>query len=54
VLGALRGFAVVLRERRFVAPALAGGFAGAGMFGYISASPFVFIGGFGVAPENFG
>jgi DHA1 family bicyclomycin/chloramphenicol resistance-like MFS transporter len=51
---AMRGFAAVLTERRFLAATLTGGFAGAGMFGYISASPFVFIGVFGVAPESFG
>src|SRR5262245_6620293 len=50
----LRGFRFVLAERRFIGPALAGAFAGAGMMGYISAIPFVLIGQFGVAPERFG
>jgi DHA1 family bicyclomycin/chloramphenicol resistance-like MFS transporter len=52
--GALRGFGAVLADRRFLAASFAGGFAGAGMFGYISGSPFVFIEVLGVPAERFG
>ncbi|NMO19382.1 multidrug effflux MFS transporter [Pyxidicoccus fallax] len=44
----------LLGDADFVGPALAGGFAYAGMFAYIAGSPFVFISLHGVAPENFG
>ncbi|MFP2912205.1 multidrug effflux MFS transporter [Pyxidicoccus sp. 3LFB2] len=47
-LGALLG------DPDFVGPALAGGFAYAGMFAYIAGSPFVFISLHGVAPQDFG
>ncbi len=54
VIGTLRSFRGLVGDRRFSGPVLAGGFAGAGMFGYISASPFVFIGVMGVPAEHFG
>lgn len=44
----------ILRDREFIRNALAGGFAQAAMFAYITASPNVFINVFGVAEENFG
>ncbi|WP_164019231.1 multidrug effflux MFS transporter [Pyxidicoccus trucidator] len=47
-LGALLG------DADFVGPALAVGFAYAGMFAYIAGSPFVFISLHGVAPQDFG
>jgi DHA1 family bicyclomycin/chloramphenicol resistance-like MFS transporter len=47
-LGALLG------DPDFVGPALAGGFAYAGMFAYIAGSPFVFISLHGVKPQDFG
>jgi DHA1 family bicyclomycin/chloramphenicol resistance-like MFS transporter len=48
------GYWRVLADRRFIGYALAGGISSAAMFAYISASPFVFIGHFGVAPDAFG
>ncbi len=44
----------VLKDREFLSFALAGGFAQAGMFAYITGSPFVFIKLFGVPAEYFG
>lgn len=44
----------ILRHQRFMAYALAGGSAQAGMFAYITASPFVFIDYFKVAPDHYG
>ncbi len=44
----------VLADRRFLGYALSGGISSAAMFAYISASPFVFIGHFGIAPDSFG
>lgn len=50
----LAGYARLLRHRRFMGYALAGGVAQAGMFAYISGSSFVFINVYGVAPAHFG
>lgn len=50
VLGTYR---VLLTDRRYLAFGLAGALAGAAMFSYISASPFVFIEQFGVAPTHY-
>jgi DHA1 family bicyclomycin/chloramphenicol resistance-like MFS transporter len=50
----LEGYARLLRHRRFMGYALAGGVAQGGMFAYISASSFVFIEVYGVSPANFG
>ncbi len=44
----------LLKDPDFVGPALAGGFAQAGMFAYIAGSPFVFISLYGVPEERFG
>jgi DHA1 family bicyclomycin/chloramphenicol resistance-like MFS transporter len=44
----------LLLDRRFVGYALTGGFVTAGMFAYISGSPFVFIELYGVAPQHYG
>lgn len=44
----------LLRHRRFMGYALAGGVASAGMFAYISDAPFVFIEVYGVSPQAFG
>ncbi|MDZ5455893.1 multidrug effflux MFS transporter [Azohydromonas lata] len=49
----LPGYAGLLAHRGFVAPALAGALARAGMFVYISASAFVFIRHLGLAPLAF-
>lgn len=51
---ALRDYARLLRHRRFVGYVLAGGFAQAGMFAYISGSPFVFIDVYGVPAHAYG
>jgi DHA1 family bicyclomycin/chloramphenicol resistance-like MFS transporter len=44
----------IVSHRRFMGYALAGGCAQAGMFAYITASPFVFINYFGLAPDRYG
>jgi DHA1 family bicyclomycin/chloramphenicol resistance-like MFS transporter len=54
VAGALRGYAAVLADRRFLGYALAGALPIAGMFAYIAGSPFVFIELFGVPAQHFG
>ncbi len=51
---ALRGYGRLLADRRFLGYTLAGGFAQAGMFAYISGSPFVFIEVYGVPSEAYG
>lgn len=44
----------LLSDRRFLGYALTGGFLSAGMFAYITGSPFVFIDLYGVAEEHYG
>lgn len=44
----------LLRDREFMGNALTGGFAQAGMFAYITGSPFVFIELYGVPPTSYG
>jgi MFS transporter, DHA1 family, multidrug resistance protein len=51
---ALRVYVQLLADRRFVGYALAGGFLMAGMFAYISGSPFVVIELYGVSPQQYG
>lgn len=51
---ALRGYADLLTNGRYMGFALAGGLASAAMFAYISGSAFVFIELNGVAPDHFG
>ena len=48
------GYAGVFKDFRVVACLLTGGFAFAGMFAYISGTPFVYIEFFGVPPEAYG
>lgn len=50
VLGYLR----LIADRRFIGPALVGGFSISGMFVYITASPFVFIEVLGISTESYG
>ncbi|WP_145010348.1 multidrug effflux MFS transporter [Pseudomonas oryzihabitans] len=52
--GALRNYLRLLRDRSFIGYTLTGGIAMAGMFAYISGSPFVLIELYGVAPEHYG
>jgi len=52
--GALRNYLRLLRDRHFIGHTLTGGVAMAGMFAYISGSPFVLIELYGVAPEHYG
>lgn len=52
--GSLRLFAKLARDRRFIGPALTGALAQAGMFAYISGSPFVFIQVHGVPAQHYG
>ena len=47
-------YAMVLKDKNFVRNVFTGGFAQAGMFAYITASPNVMINVFGVPPEKFG
>lgn len=50
----LNGYGRLLMDRRFLGFALAGALSMAGMFAYISGSPFVFIEMFGVPANRFG
>lgn len=52
--GVLLAYGRLLGDRPFMAHTLAGGVAMAGMFAYISGSPFVFIQLYGVPAEHFG
>ena len=51
---ALPGYLLLLRDRRFLGFALAGGLAQGGMFAYISGSPQVFIDVYGVPAQHYG
>jgi DHA1 family bicyclomycin/chloramphenicol resistance-like MFS transporter len=51
---ALHTYARLARDRAFLGYALAGGFGFAGMFAYISASPFVYQEVFGISPQVYG
>jgi DHA1 family bicyclomycin/chloramphenicol resistance-like MFS transporter len=51
---ALGNYASLLSDRRYLGYALSGGFGQAGMFAYISGSPFVFIELYGVPAHYFG
>jgi DHA1 family bicyclomycin/chloramphenicol resistance-like MFS transporter len=50
----LRGFGEILSNRMALGCILSGGFAFAGMFPYISGTPFVYIQYFGVPAEHYG
>ncbi|MBI3802087.1 MAG: multidrug effflux MFS transporter [Deltaproteobacteria bacterium] len=50
----VQGYIAVFQEPRFYTYALAGGFASAGMFAYISGSPFVFMKLFGISEKHYG
>jgi len=52
--GMALGYAALLADRRFLGPALVGGLSMAGMFVYVTASPFVFIEVLGVSTESYG
>jgi DHA1 family bicyclomycin/chloramphenicol resistance-like MFS transporter len=54
VARALTVYGQLLADRRFLGYALAGGFVTAGMFAYISGSPFVLIELYGVSPQQYG
>jgi DHA1 family bicyclomycin/chloramphenicol resistance-like MFS transporter len=47
------GYARIFADLRFIGLAMGGGFAGAGMFAYIAASPFVFIEQLGLSPKQY-
>ncbi|HEX7953068.1 MAG TPA: MFS transporter, partial [Burkholderiales bacterium] len=51
---ALGNYAMLLADRRYLGYALSGGFGQAGMFAYISGSPFVIIELYGVPARYFG
>ena len=50
----IRAYAGLLADARFLRPALAAGFAIAGMFAYIAGSPAVFMEVHGIAPGQYG
>ncbi len=50
----LRGYAEILGSRRAMAFSLASALAGAAMFSYIAATPFIYIEFYGVDPQLFG
>jgi DHA1 family bicyclomycin/chloramphenicol resistance-like MFS transporter len=52
--GALGRYSLLLRDRLLIGYGLTGGVAMAGMFAYISGSPFVFIDLYGVPAEHYG
>lgn len=52
--GVLRGYGALLRDRRFMAAALASACGIGGMFAYIAGSPFVFVVLHGVRAEDYG
>ena len=54
VFSAIAGYGQLLVDRRFIGYTLAGGLAQAGLFAYISGSPFVFIEVFGVPAQHYG
>lgn len=54
VMNTLSTFGALLRDRTFIGLALCQGFVSAGMFAYISGSPFVLQDIFGVSPQTFG
>lgn len=54
IRGALHVYGQLLTDRRFNGYAFAGGIAQAGLFAYISGSPFVFIKLFGVPEQQYG
>ncbi|MEP7274638.1 MAG: multidrug effflux MFS transporter, partial [Acidobacteriota bacterium] len=54
VLSALRVYRQLFVDRRFIGYALAGGVAQAGLFAYISNSPFIFIKLYGVSEQRYG
>ncbi len=54
VPGLARTFILPLTDRATLGFMLAGGFAFAGMFAYIAATPFVYIELFGVSPQRYG
>lgn len=49
----LASYHKLIRHRRFMGYALAGGIGQAGMFAYISSSSFVFIGIYGLSPQHY-
>jgi DHA1 family bicyclomycin/chloramphenicol resistance-like MFS transporter len=51
---AWHNYGALLSDREFMGNALAGGVSQAGMFAYITGSPFVFINLYGVDPANYG
>lgn len=53
-LRVLRDYLSVLREPRFATYALTGSIASAGLFAYISGSPFVFMKLFGISEKHYG
>lgn len=52
--GVVRGYHALLKDRDYMALALASGFSISCMFAYITGSPFVFIELHGVAPQHYG
>ena len=53
-LQVLRNFGALLSRRRFIVPALTGAFGFAGVFAYVTASPFVMMTLYGLSQQQFG
>ncbi|WP_036791440.1 multidrug effflux MFS transporter [Pleomorphomonas koreensis] len=53
-VGIARAFGALLADRSFMAPALAGAFAAASLFAFISGSPFVYMQLHGVSQQHYG
>lgn len=51
---ALRGYRILLRDRRFIATALVGAFGIASFFAFLANSSFVMIGHYGLTPGQYG
>ncbi len=52
-VGIMRVYGQLLKDRRFMGPALAGGLSIGGMFAYIASSPFVLMEFFGLSPTGY-
>lgn len=52
--GVLANYMLLMLDRRFMGYAVPGSFVSAGMFAYISGTPFIYIEHFGVSPGHFG
>ena len=54
LIGVLRNYGLLFRNRAFLGYALGGGLSMSGMFAYIAGSPFVLIDLYGIPPQHYG